>query len=255
MNHQKKSKTSWEGVSRWYDDLVGQQGHYYHQEVIFPNITSHLELKNTKSVLDLCCGQGVVSRHLPDHIEYWGVDIAPSLIDSAKKMVKNPRHHFSVGDATAKLNIEKKDFDLALLVLCLQDLSDVAKVFKNASDHLAPGGSLLLVLNHPCFRVPRQSSWGFDENSKLQYRRINRYLTPLTIPIFTKPSLGADSPSVNYYHRSLSEYTKALKGAGFTIELLDEWVSQKKSTGPKAAMEDRARAEFPLFLFIKAKKS
>ena len=250
----RKNKTSWEGVSRWYDDLVGQKGHFYHQEVILPQIEKHLDFKNTKSILDICCGQGVISRHLPENMEYMGVDIAPSLITAAKKMVKNKNHKFIVGDATKQLNVEKKDFDMALLILCLQDLEHVRNVFKNAKDHLMKGGKLLIVLNHPCFRIPRQTSWGVDEKSKIQYRRLNRYLNKLTIPIFTKPSLGTQSPSVNYFHRSLSDYSKALQESGFTIDLIDEWVSNKKSTGPKAAMEDRAREEFPLFLFIKASK-
>jgi ubiquinone/menaquinone biosynthesis C-methylase UbiE len=249
-----KNKTSWEGVSRWYDDLVGQKGHFYHQEVIFPKMMPHLDLKKTKSILDICCGQGVVSRHLPDNIEYHGVDIAPSFIDSAKKMVKNPKHFFVVGDAMYKLNVLKKDFDVALLILCLQDLDDVKKVFKNAFDHLVPGGRLLIVINHPCFRIPRQTSWGVDDKAKIRYRRLDRYLGSLTIPIFTKPSLGTKSPSVNYFHRSLSDYSKALNDTGFSIGIMEEWVSNKKSEGPMAPMEDRARDEFPLFLFISAMK-
>jgi hypothetical protein len=38
------------------------------------------------------------------------------------------------------------------------------------------------------------------------------------------------------------------------IEKIEEWVSDKKSEGGKAAMEDKARAEFPLFMAIAAKK-
>jgi hypothetical protein len=37
---------------------------------------------------------------------------------------------------------------------------------------------MVLLLTHPCFRVPRQSGWGWDEQRKLQYRRVDRYLTP-----------------------------------------------------------------------------
>ena len=28
---------------------------------------------------------------------------------------------------------------------------------------LRPGGRLALLLTHPCFRIPRQSGWGWDE--------------------------------------------------------------------------------------------
>jgi hypothetical protein len=35
---------------------------------------------------------------------------------------------------------------------------------------------------------------------------------------------------------------------------MEEWVSDKKSTGKFATVENRARAEFPLFLTLKMKK-
>jgi len=45
-----------------------------------------------------------------------------------------------------------------------------------------------------------------------------------------------------------------LKEAGFVIEMLDEWCSDKQSTGSKAKMENRSRDEIPMFLAIVAKK-
>jgi hypothetical protein len=41
---------------------------------------------------------------------------------------------------------------------------------------------------------------------------------------------------------------------GLIIETIEEWVSNKKSTGAKALMEDKARKEIPLFLTLVAKK-
>jgi hypothetical protein len=42
---------------------------------------------------------------------------------------------------------------------------------------------------------------------------------------------------------------------GFLIEKMEEWISDKKSEGGRAKIEDKARAEFPLFLAIKAIKN
>jgi hypothetical protein len=41
---------------------------------------------------------------------------------------------------------------------------------------------------------------------------------------------------------------------GFLIERIEEWVSPKKSEGGMAKVEDSARAEFPLFMAIVARK-
>jgi SAM-dependent methyltransferase len=138
--------------------------------------------------------------------------------------------------------------------LVIQNLEDPLKALGNASKALRPGGKLLIVMNHPCYRIPRQSSWGVDEAKKLQYRRIDLYLTPLKIPIQTHPGAGEKSETTWSFHRPLSDYVQALAKAGLMVETMEEWISDKKSTGPKAKMENRSRTEFPLFLAISARK-
>jgi hypothetical protein len=92
-----------------------------------------------------------------------------------------------------------------------------------------------------------------DAQKKLQYRRIDRYMTPLSIPIQTSPGKGKTEETISF-HFSLSHYTALLKKAGFTIDSIEEWCSDKRSTGKTAAMENRSRQEFPLFLAIIAIK-
>jgi hypothetical protein len=108
-------------------------------------------------------------------------------------------------------------------------------------------------MNHPSFRIPRQSSWGKDEANKLEYRRVNRYLTGLEIPINTHPGFS-DSPMTWTYHQPLEYYIKSLKRAGMLISDLEEWTSDKVSVGKAAKGENRARSEFPMFLALRAVK-
>ena len=56
------------------------------------------------------------------------------------------------------------------------------------------------------------------------------------------------------YHNSLSAYSKMLKDAGFIIDLIEEWASDRESEGSAARMENRSRSEIPLFLAVKAVK-
>ena len=46
-----------------------------------------------------------------------------------------------------------------------------------------------------------------------------------------------------------------LQQAGFVIQLIEEWGSDKSSVGSAARMENRSRQEFPLFLALKAIKN
>jgi SAM-dependent methyltransferase len=203
------------------------------------------------SLLDLGCGQGVLARHLPSTIDYCGLDISKRLIQEAKKLKSGK---FFVGDATGKIDIEKKDFDAAVFVLSLQNMENGKGAIRNAAAHLKPMGSLIIVLNHPCFRIPRQSEWGFDEQKKEQYRRVNRYMSELEIPIQTAPSQKEQSELTYSYHHPLTQYFNWLYEAKMGVEILEEWCSDKKSEGARAKMEDRARKEIPLFLALRARK-
>lgn len=248
--------TSWENSSEWYDKVVGAKGHYYHQQVIIPAILRHIsaEKGNHPHLLDFGCGQAVLSRHLPKGMKYFGIDSSSSLIAAAKRYASKSMDQFLVKDLCQPLDLPYKQFSHATCILALQNIANPASVFKTAFDHLRDKAPLILVLNHPCFRIPRQSSWGIDEKKKLQYRRIERYMTELTIPIQTHPSKGTASEQTFSFHRPLSYFSGQLKQAGFAIDQMEELVSEKQSIGKASAMENRSRREFPLFLLIVAKK-
>ena len=244
--------TSWEPVEKWYHGLVGEEGHYYHRQIILPGV---LKLMGQPSaVLDLACGTGVLARHLPTDAVYTGVDAAPSLIKAAKDHTKNPKHDFFIADITKPLKLKRQDYSHATIILALQNLEFPEQAIINAYKHLRPQGTLILVLNHPCFRIPRQSSWQVDESKKIQYRRIDRYYTDMKIPIHAHPSQGGESQTSLSFHHPLSAYSQWLFKAGFYIEIIEEWCSDKISTGKAAKMENRSREEFPLFMAIRAVK-
>ncbi len=249
----RKEVTSWQGASEWYGRLVGKEGSYYHQHIILPGSLKLLDLQEGAALLDLACGQGVLARRIPPDVYYTGIDSAPALISQAKRLDKNRKHVYLVADITQGLPVQR-EFSHATIILALQNVKSPEGVVRNAAKHLADGGKFLIVINHPCFRIPRQSSWGIDEENKMQFRRIDRYLEPLKIPISTAPSRGEKAEVVWSYHLPLSDYARMLSQNGFVIERLEEWVSDKRSTGTAAKMEDRARKEFPLFMAILARK-
>lgn len=251
-----KSRTAWQKAGRWYDRATAEAGGYYHQQLVLPGVLRLLGIRadSTGALLDLGCGQGVLARQLPRGVEYWGVDAAESLIAAAKRRDPKPGRRYLLGDATKPLPLEKRDFAYAAAALSLQNMEEPRRALANAGAHLRPGGKLALVLNHPCFRIPRQSRWEVDERSDMRFRRVDRYMGPLRIPIRTNPSLGERSPIAWSFHHPLSDYSRWLAQAGLLIESIEEWVSDKKSEGKTARREDRSRQEFPLFLAVCALK-
>ena len=212
-------------------------------------------MKKGELVLDLACGQGAVTMALHKAgAEATGVDLSRQLVEMARK--RSPRSvRYLVGDARKLDALEAASFDAVVSVLAAQNIDPIAPVFQEAARLLRRGGRLALVILHPAFRIPRQSSWQYDERRKLMTRAMDRYLTPLKIPIDMQPHRRPEQQVTWTYHRPLQDYVRALAQAGFAVDALEEWASHKSSQpGPMAKAEDRAREEFPLFLALRAVK-
>lgn len=250
-----KKNSSWEEASKWYDTAVGEKGLYYHTKIIFPALLRLLNFsQNSKSsLLDLACGQGVLARHLPSTVSYLGIDGSPSLIRSAQMREKGENRNFITADLSQPLLLKNRSFTHAVILLALQNIAQPQVVLQSAAHHLQKGGTLLLVLNHPCFRIPRQSSWIYDEGKKMECRKIDRYMTPLSIPIQTRPG-ASPAEAVVSFHYPLSSLFQWLHEAGFSVTGLEEWCSDKESQGARRGAENRARKEFPLFLTLRCER-
>jgi len=248
-----KLDTSWQKIAPWYSKLVGSEGQYYHQHLVLPGVKRLLNLQPNDSLVDLGCGQGILARSLPPLKNYLGLDVSASLIAEAQKQNHYSNYHFRVKNVAQLIPYTSAEFSHAAIILALQNMDDPAIALKNAANYLIQNGTLLLVLNHPAFRIPRQSGWGIDDTSKQQYRWENRYLSPLKIPITMHP--GQHNSQVTWsFHFSLHDYMVMLKQAGFVITNLEEWASDKESVGKAAKMENRSRSEFPLFLTLVCRK-
>jgi len=204
-------------------------------------------------VLDLACGQGALSLALHQvgaHV--LGVDLSQALIAKARQRALRGMR-FLVGDARDLGGIEGNTFDAAVCVLSAQNIDPIAPVFAECGRLLRKGGRVVFVVPHPAFRIPRQSSWQWDEPRKLLYREVDRYLEPLKVPIDMRPFRSRGKQVTWTYHRPISAYVNGLAESGLFTNALEEWISHKTSQpGPKAVAENRARVEFPLFLAIRA---
>lgn len=78
-------------------------------------------------------------------------------------------------------------------------------------------------------------------------------MSPMDIPVLMNPSDRSSKTTMSYHH-PLSAYAKMLKDAGFSIDTIEEWTSDKESEGKFAKMENRGRSEIPLFMTIRATK-
>ncbi len=248
-------KTSWEGVAGWYGRHLEKDG-TFQEAVVFPGAERLLSPVPGKRYLDIACGEGAFSRQIARRpgIRVSGFDAAPSLIARAKRLAPKNADYL-VADAKAFADrYPPAAFDGASCILAIQNIDEIGPVFRDAARVLKPGSAFVLVMNHPSFRQPRQSGWGWDEGRKLQYRRVDKYLGAYDVPIQAHPGSAPDVVT-HSFHRPLQAYVKALSASGFVLADLEEWSSHRVSdSGPKARAENASRTEIPMFLALVARK-
>jgi ubiquinone/menaquinone biosynthesis C-methylase UbiE len=235
--------TAWDHVASWYDKLVGDEGADYHRNVILPAAMRLLAPKKGERLLDLACGQGVFTRLLAqvEPALVLAVDASAKLIAAARSRGTSPNIRYVVADAGNLGDLADGSFDGAAMLMAVQDIDPIEPVFRELARALRVGGRAVIVMMHPCFRVPRQSSWGWDDEKAAQYRRLDRYATPMAVPIATRP--GAD-PTLHtvFFHRPLATYIGALGAAGLAVVTAEELYSHHTSEpGGHSRGENRAR--------------
>jgi SAM-dependent methyltransferase len=244
-----RADTSWEKSAGWYDGIIGAQGSEIYQRIVIPGALGLLKPARDERVLDLGCGQGVFARALAAKgCEVTGVDASPSLLKRAREYPSREPIQYVARDAAHLHGLGP--FDAISAILAVQNMSHLAQVCRATTAVLQPGGRMLWVINHPCFRIPRQTSWGWDAEMKIQYRRLDGYASKLSIPIVMHPGQQKSESTVSFHH-GLAELMKFAFAEGLLLAGLEEWVSNKQSEpGPRARAENRARREFPLFLAL-----
>lgn len=251
----KNKDTSWNKVAGWYDELL-KNDDSYQAKVILPNLLRFLDLKKGEKVYDLACGQGYFANIFA-HVgaEVVASDLSKKLIETAKKDSKE-KISFYITPAHRAQFLKDNSIDTIVVVLAIQNIENVNEVFAECKRILKKDGRMVLVLNHPAFRVPQASDWHFEEG--VQSRIVSKYLSESKLSIDMTP--GEKNPKKKIttisFHRSLQYYVKLFSKNGLAVTRLEEWISHKQSgTGPRQIAEDKARKEIPMFMCLEVRKN
>lgn len=246
----KQSPSGWDPVADWYDGWVGPHGSDHHRRLAIPAVMDLLQPQPDEQILDIGCGQGVLAPHISDSgAAYTGVDIGNKMISKARQHHRG-KGRFLRGDARylhKVSGLRAASFDAAVFLLSIEDMNPLEEVIQSAVWSLRQGSRIVILMRHPCFRVPRQSGWGYDPERKLRFRRVDSYLKPLSVPM--KAYQDSDTGKTISFHRPLSHYINTLSQYGFLLDHMDEIITHKTGT---SRMERRANEEIPLFLGLRA---
>jgi len=247
------SSQGWDNVATWYAGWVGKHGSIHHRQTILPALIELLAPRAGENILDVGCGPGVPAPHVAAAgARYTGIDRSTRLIGIAR------RHHgrcgrFVVADATRlgeTPEVGRAAFDAATFVMSIQDIAPLDAALRSTAASLRETARIVIVMTHPCFRVPRQSGWGRDGERGLQFRRIDRYLSPLAVPMRSRSLRHRSTVS---HHRPLEAYVNGLAAEGFAVDAIREIAVSEAIGGAPATKSERAAfREIPLFLAMRA---
>lgn len=247
--HPKRDPSGWEPLAHWYDGWVGEDGSDHHRNLAIPAALDLLQLHPGDTLLDVGAGQGVFAPYAARAgATYTGVEVSRALLKLAHQRHRT-HGRFLHGDARHLPQVVQTRFDAVLFLLSIQDMNPLDTVLRSAASVTQSGGRVVLLMTHPCFRIPRQSGWGHDPARDLRFRRIDRYLQPIKVPM---KSYGERQSGVSIsFHRPLSHYINGLAACGLMVDALEEITTHKQGS---TRAEQRANAEIPLFVGIRARR-
>ncbi|MGO9197998.1 MAG: class I SAM-dependent methyltransferase [Acidimicrobiales bacterium] len=207
--------TDWDAIAPWWRETFSNGADLEYELQILPVAASHLA--GRERILDVGTGEGQLARRLVTNVPppalVAGIDPYFRQLANALEQGGGPVYAQARGE---QLPFPAGAFDGVVCCLVIEHADDPDAVLAEMVRVLAPGGVLLLLINHPVVQGPGS---GFVDDRVLdeRYWRIGPYLTEQVVVEEVDPGVP-----VRFSHRPLSGYINPLCDAGLVLTRLEE---------------------------------
>jgi len=252
----------WDREAKLWAEVVRGQTDIYREGLALPAFLELLGDVRGRSVLDIACGEGSVTRELARRgAKMTAIDLSPAMIELAvEEEVREPLGvEYHVGNSANMKTLPDARFDVVICFMAVMDIASAESTFEEVGRVLKRSGRFLFNIPHPCFQA-RLAEWIYKEDAphtdenRLHFA-VDRYFDRGSIEEHI--TISGLSPEPLYltrirFHRTLEDYVRALRVAGLYIHDLRESVASKEMVR-KFPELDRAR-RIPYFLLVEARK-
>ncbi|MEU7870529.1 class I SAM-dependent methyltransferase [Dactylosporangium sp. NPDC049140] len=174
-----------------------------------------------RTVLDLGCGEGHVSRRLARAgATVIGVDPTARLLELAAEHTTPPGIRYLHAAAEDLSGLTTASVDAVCAVLVLHHTDPLPTALREAHRVLRPGGTLAAVIPHPAFDHAG-AAWAEGRRVVGAYADERHWSTPTRMPGRVEAV-----HNIGWHHRTVSTWLNALAEAGFTLERAVEPLGQ-----------------------------
>lgn len=236
----------WEKHADWWIEGFTDGADEEYEEQILPLAAEALQ--GAKTVLDVGCGDGQISRLAVKGGATKVIGIDPTWNQIKVAHERDGGAEF-VQSGAGKLPFSDEAFDAVVACLVFEHIRDVDDAIAEVSRVLKPGGKFLFFLNHPLLQTPN-SGWIDDQilDPPEQYWRIGAYLVEDESDQEVEKDIF-----IPFIHRPLGRYINALADSGLTVRRMHE------PTPPPGflarATEYVEAATIPRLLFLDTRKT
>ena len=238
----------WEANAAWWQQRFTEGADPEYQEQIVPMLTEALAGAKPRDVLDIGCGEGQLSRVAAGAgaSQVVGVDLTWAQLEEARRRSSATGSVRYVRSTAGALPFASAAFDFVFACLVFEHIEGAEEALSEVGRVLRPGGTFLLMLNHPLLQAPG-SGWVDDHILDEQYWRIGPYL--VEHHAVEEVDKGVWLP---FIHRPLSAYVNALALAGLYLTGMAEPAPPPGFL--EKAEEYKQAWAFPRLLVLRAEK-
>jgi ubiquinone/menaquinone biosynthesis C-methylase UbiE len=225
-----------EGYSRLPRSVEGLDG-----APEWPALRAMLPDLHGRKVLDLGCGFGWFCRWARGQgaAQILGIDVSEKMLARARTATQDSAITYARADME-QLELTPGSFDLVYSSLALHYVEHLDRLMAEVHRSLAPGGSLVISVEHPIFTAPVEPGWSTDPAGHRRWP-VDSYLSegPRSTDWLAK--------GVIKQHRTLASYLNMLLRRGFTLCHVEEWgpTEEQIAVHPEWA-DERQRPPFVL---------